>query len=48
MELTADSGLAMFAYTAEPGSKSEEGLHLLASWSATLDDAEAAPATDRD
>jgi len=48
MELTADSGLAMFAYTAEPGSKSEEGLRLLASWAATLDDAEAAHTADRD
>ena len=27
----------MFAYTAEPGSKSEEALNLLASWTATLD-----------
>ena len=48
MELTADSGLAMFAYTAEPGSKSEEGLRLLASWAATLDDAEAAHTAERD
>jgi transcriptional regulator with XRE-family HTH domain len=33
----ADSGLTMFAYTAEPGSKSEESLNLLASWAATID-----------
>ena len=37
MELAADGGLTMFAYTAEPGSKSDEALNLLASWSATPD-----------
>jgi MmyB-like transcription regulator ligand binding domain len=41
-ELSADTGLTMFAFTAEPGSKSEEGLNLLASWAATLDQEEAA------
>jgi transcriptional regulator with XRE-family HTH domain len=48
-EFSADTGLTMFAFTAEPGSKSEEGLHLLASWAATLDQegAELAP-KDRD
>ena len=35
MTLVADSELTMFAYTAEPGSKSEESLSLLASWAAT-------------
>jgi hypothetical protein len=35
MELAADQGLTMFAYTAEAGSKSEEALNLLASWAAT-------------
>jgi len=35
MELVGDSGLTMFAYTAEAGSKSEEALNLLASWTAT-------------
>jgi hypothetical protein len=44
-ELSADTGLTMFAFTAEPGSKSEEGLNLLASWAATLDQEEAAPAS---
>jgi transcriptional regulator with XRE-family HTH domain len=44
MELAADTGLTMFALTAEPGSKSEEGLNLLASWAATLDLEEMAPA----
>jgi transcriptional regulator with XRE-family HTH domain len=46
MELLADAGLTMFAYTAEPGSKSEEAVNLLASWAATLDQAETAHATD--
>lgn len=35
MELPADGGLTMSVYTAEPGSRSEEALNLLASWSAT-------------
>ena len=35
MELPADPGLTMFAYTAEPGSATEERLRLLASWAAT-------------
>jgi transcriptional regulator with XRE-family HTH domain len=47
MELSADTGLTMFAYTAEPGSKSEQALNLLASWSATSDQPEPAHATDR-
>jgi transcriptional regulator with XRE-family HTH domain len=38
MELTADPGLTMFMYTTEPGSTSEQALHLLASWSATPDE----------
>jgi len=42
-QLSADTGLTMFAFTAEPGSKSEEGLNLLASWAATLDLEEMAP-----
>jgi len=46
MELSADAGLTMFAYTAEPGSKSEEALNLLGSWAATLDEAEAVRAAD--
>jgi len=46
MELSADAGLTMFAYTAEPGSKSEEALHLLASWAATPEAAGTAHATD--
>jgi transcriptional regulator with XRE-family HTH domain len=35
LELTADAGLMLFAYTAEPGSRSEQALDLLASWAAT-------------
>jgi aryl-alcohol dehydrogenase-like predicted oxidoreductase len=46
MELVADPGLTMFVYTTEPGSKSEEALSLLASWTATLDQAEPHDATD--
>jgi hypothetical protein len=38
MELVADPGLSMFVYSTEPGSKSEEALNLLASWTATLDE----------
>jgi transcriptional regulator with XRE-family HTH domain len=39
MMLAADAELTMFAFTAEPGSKWEEALNLLASWTATLDPA---------
>jgi transcription regulator MmyB-like protein len=46
MELSSDTGLTIFAYTAEPGSKSEQSLNLLASWAATLDQAEMAHSTD--
>src|SRR5262249_4509425 len=38
MELVADPGLTMFVCTAEPGSKSEQALNLLASWTATPDE----------
>ena len=47
MELSADTGLTMFAFTAEPGSKSEQALNLLASWSATANRAEPAHASDQ-
>jgi transcriptional regulator with XRE-family HTH domain len=46
MQLAADAGLMLFVYTAEPGSKSEEALNLLASWAATLDQVEPARVTD--
>src|SRR2546423_4632023 len=48
MELSGDTGLTMFAFTAETGSKSEEALNLLSSWAATLDHEETAHATDLD
>jgi len=35
MDLAADPGLTIVTYCAEPGSRSEEGLNLLASWIAT-------------
>jgi transcriptional regulator with XRE-family HTH domain len=38
MELVADPGLTMWIYTAEPGSRSEEALNLLGSWTATPDE----------
>jgi hypothetical protein len=47
MTLAGDSDLTMFAYTAEPGSTSDEALNLLASWTATPDQAQAANARDR-
>jgi transcriptional regulator with XRE-family HTH domain len=37
MELVADPGLTMTVYAAEPGSRSQEALNLLASWTATPD-----------
>ncbi|MDQ1478304.1 MAG: hypothetical protein QOE62_3533 [Actinomycetota bacterium] len=40
MELQADPGLTIFTYTAEPGTPSEDGLKLLASWAAPQDLAE--------
>jgi len=47
MELSADAGLTMAAYTAEPGSPSQDALNLLASWAATLDQAETARAANQ-
>jgi len=38
MTLVGDSGLTLFAYTAEAGSKSQEALTLLASWTATFEE----------
>jgi hypothetical protein len=35
MELTADAGLRLNAYSAAPGSPSQDALNLLASWTAT-------------
>ena len=41
-----DAGLMLFAYSAEPGTRSEEALHLLSSWAATLAQ-ESVPVDDR-
>jgi transcriptional regulator with XRE-family HTH domain len=41
IELPADPGLVIVAYTAEPGSRSHEALSLLASWAATEEAPEA-------
>jgi transcriptional regulator with XRE-family HTH domain len=46
LDLAADSGLTLFTYAAEPGSRSEDALKLLGSWAATVDAAQPARATD--
>jgi MmyB-like transcription regulator ligand binding domain len=46
MERSPDTGLTTFASTADPGSKSQESLNLLASWAATLDAEAQAGATE--
>ena len=46
LALPADPGLSLVVYGAEPGSASQDGLRLLASWAATLDQAEPAQAPD--
>jgi transcriptional regulator with XRE-family HTH domain len=45
--LRAESELTMFAYTAEPGSKSAESLDLLASWTATPESVETTSTHDQ-
>ncbi|MFL5880976.1 MAG: helix-turn-helix domain-containing protein [Actinomycetota bacterium] len=47
LELPADPGLTMITYTAEPGSASQDALDFLASWAATVDQAETAEAPDQ-
>jgi hypothetical protein len=47
MELTANQGLTIAVYTAEPGSKFDQALNLLASWTATPDQPQPAGAPDR-
>jgi transcriptional regulator with XRE-family HTH domain len=37
MDLPADPGLSLIVYSVEPGSSSDDGLRLLASWAATTD-----------
>jgi MmyB-like transcription regulator ligand binding domain len=39
LDLAADSGLTIFTYTAEPGTRDEEALRLLGSWAATYEQA---------
>jgi len=48
LDLAADTGLRVSAYTAEPGSTSDDALKVLASWAATLDQAASANAPDGD
>jgi MmyB-like transcription regulator ligand binding domain len=38
MQLSADAGVTISVYSAEPGSRSQEALDLLASWIATPDE----------
>jgi transcriptional regulator with XRE-family HTH domain len=44
--LTPDLSQSILIYTAEPGSPSQDALHMLASWAATTGDTEAAASTD--
>jgi transcriptional regulator with XRE-family HTH domain len=46
LDLAADEGLRISAYSAEPGTPSDDALKLLATWAATLDQAAAAPVAD--
>jgi len=46
LDLAADSGLRISAYTAEPGTPADDALKLLATWAATVDAAAAAEAAD--
>lgn len=47
LDLSADPGLSLLVYTAEPGSATEDALRLLASWAATLEQAEQAEVAPR-
>ena len=44
LEVVFDTGLMLFAYTADPGTRSAEALGLLGSWAATTADEQQAPA----
>jgi hypothetical protein len=46
LDLAADEGLRVSAYTAEPGTPSDDALKLLASWAVTLGQDAPAPAPD--
>jgi hypothetical protein len=41
MQLSADPGLSLIAYSAEEGSTEDDALRLLASWAATHEPADA-------
>ena len=43
LDLAADEGLRISAYSAEPGTPSDDALRLLSSWAATLDEAGHSP-----
>ncbi|GGC47494.1 hypothetical protein GCM10010974_32260 [Brevibacterium sediminis] len=43
LRITAEDGLALLIYTAEPGSESEQKLRLLASWAAPTTETERPP-----
>jgi transcriptional regulator with XRE-family HTH domain len=47
MELAADPGLSLIAFTADAGSPDDDALKLLTSWAATHDPADALPAPDQ-
>lgn len=50
MELSADTGLSLYVYSAEPGSPSDDAIRLLASWAATnalADRMESVPGAER-
>jgi transcriptional regulator with XRE-family HTH domain len=47
LQLTADPGLNLLTYSAEPDTPSDEALKLLGSWAATVEREEAARATDQ-
>jgi MmyB-like transcription regulator ligand binding domain len=47
LELSADFGLTIVVYAAEPGSQSEEALNLLGSWAATVEHEQTTHATDQ-
>jgi hypothetical protein len=46
LDVTADPGLILQAYSAEPGSPTHDALSLLASWAATHDQEQIIPAAD--
>jgi transcriptional regulator with XRE-family HTH domain len=46
LDISADPGLVLQAYSAEPGSPSHDALSLLASWAATLDREKALPTAE--